>query len=101
MILVSATKWLNLIGYKGLTMAPFVFYKGEITKEFRNHERIHIRQQLEMLWLPFFIAYFSFYFIGRLKGLKKHDAYRAIPFEREAYDNENNLSYLDTRKFWA
>ena len=35
---------------------------------------------------------------GRLKGLSGAEAYMAIPFEREAYDNDVNLEYLESRK---
>ena len=66
-----------------------------------NHERIHLKQQLELLILPFFLLY-SFEFIFRLYQYKHwKTAYKNISFEREAYYNEKNLEYLETRSFWA
>lgn len=66
-----------------------------------NHERIHLKQQLETLVIPFYIMYATEYVIARLKGRNHHGAYRHISFEQEAYGNEHELTYLKTRKFWA
>lgn len=96
------TKYLIPKGYRGLTAFPFVFVKHRVDKEnmvFVNHEKIHLRQQLELLVLPFFIWYFIEYFV-RLVQYKNTDlAYRNISFEREAYTNELNLEYLRKRSF--
>lgn len=54
-----------------------------------NHERIHLRQEIELLIIPFYIIYLLEL---AFKG------YRNISFEREAYENENNPAYLKTRK---
>ncbi len=62
-----------------------------------NHERIHARQQLEMLVIPFLIWYVLEYLILRLK-YNHDDSYRNIVFEREAYLNESDLDYLKKRK---
>ena len=55
------TKYLIPKGYRGLAFFPFVFVKYRLDKQnavFVNHERIHMRQQLELLIFPFFIWYF-------------------------------------------
>jgi len=65
-----------------------------------NHEKIHLRQQLELLILPFYIWYITEYLIGLIKYRDTKKAYYAISFEREAYANEYNLNYLQTRSFW-
>lgn len=66
-----------------------------------NHERIHIRQQLETLIIPFYIWYgLEFlYHYARLKN--KDKAYRQISFEREAFKHESDLNYLKKRTFWG
>lgn len=101
MFLIVA-KYLIPKGYRGLTAFPFVFIKYHIDKEnkvFINHEKIHLRQQLELLVILFFIWYFIEY-LFRLIQYKKADlAYRNISFEREAYANESNLEYLKNRPF--
>jgi|SRR3970040_1566839 len=96
------TKYLIPKGYRGLTAFPFVFVKYSGDKEnlvFINHERIHLRQQMELLVLPFFIWYFLEYLV-RLVQYKNADlAYRNISFEREAYANQLDLEYLKNRSF--
>jgi hypothetical protein len=96
------TKYLIPKGYRGLAAFPFVFVKHRADKKnsvFVNHEKIHLRQQLELLVIPFFIWYFLEYIV-RLVQYKNADlAYRNISFEREAYANELNLDYLKNRSF--
>jgi hypothetical protein len=98
------TKYLIPKGYRGLAVFPFVFVKYRLDKEnsvFVNHERIHLRQQSELLFIPFFIWYF-FEFILRLIQYKNKDlAYRNLSFEREAYANEKDLNYIKKRPFWG
>ncbi len=102
MILVS--KWMVPKGYIGITLFPFVFVKHSGLKEnqrFVNHEKIHLRQQWELLVLPFFVWYFIEFIIRYLKYRNWTLAYRNISFEREAYANEDSLYYLSKRKFWS
>jgi hypothetical protein len=97
------SKFLIPKGYRGLTVFPFVFVKNrsDMSNElFINHERIHLRQQLEMLVIPFLIWY-SIEFLVRLIQFKNwHLAYQNSSFEREAYAIEKDLDYLKTRSFW-
>jgi hypothetical protein len=91
-------------GFRGLTIFPFILLKHKRDKEdacLLNHEKIHIRQQLELFILPFFIWYGIEYVIKFLYYRNSNLAYRNISFEREAYLYENDLSYLKTRSFWA
>lgn len=86
-------------GYKGLTFYPYIFYRGTLSDPFfLNHERIHIAQQVELLVLPFYVLYFLNYLINFLWYFDHDKAYRNIIFEKEAYGNEHNLQYLDSRK---
>ncbi|MEX0995648.1 MAG: hypothetical protein WDZ45_01210 [Flavobacteriaceae bacterium] len=66
-----------------------------------NHERIHLRQQLELLILPFYLWYGLEFLLRLLYFRNRYKAYRNISFEREAYSNEADLYYLKRRKFWA
>jgi len=65
------------------------------------HERIHLRQQLELLIVPFYIWYLTEYVIRLMQYKNKHKAYRNISFEREAFQQEANLLYLKKRSFWS
>ncbi len=98
------SKYLIPKGFRGLAAFPFVFIKHRIDKEnavFLNHEKIHLRQQLELLIVPFFIWYFLEYLV-RLVQYKTADlAYKNISFEREAYANEFDLGYLKSRPFFS
>ena len=102
MFLIVA-KYLIPKGYRGLTIFPFVLVKygfDKVNETLLNHEKIHLRQQLEMLILPFFVWYFFEYLIRLIQYKKTDLAYRNISFEREAYANESNLSYLENRSFF-
>ena len=100
---VIVSKYLIPKGYRGLALFPFVFVKFQSDKKnsvFVNHERIHLRQQLELFIIPFFIWYFIEYIL-RLIQYKNFDlAYRNICFERESYAKEKDLDYLKQRSFW-
>ncbi len=101
MILFS--KYLVPKGYTGMTIFPFVFLKHKTLKDdmvLINHEKIHLRQQLEFLILPFYVIYFLEFLIRLVKYRNWYKAYKNISFEREAYKNENDLDYLKKRPFW-
>jgi len=66
-----------------------------------NHESIHLKQQLEMLVLPFYLWYGLEYLVRRVLFNCHYAAYRHISFEREAYSNDQNLNYLNERCFWS
>lgn len=66
-----------------------------------NHERIHLRQQLELLIVFFFIWYLTEYLIRLIQYKDSYKAYNKISFEREAYANEQKLGYLKKRKWWG
>ena len=101
---VIVAKYLIPKGYRGLTAFPFVFikYKFDLkNKVLVNHEKIHLRQQLEMLVLPFFVWYFIEYAVRLWQYKNTNLAYRNISFEREAYTNEINLEYLKTKRVFS
>ncbi|PIF33206.1 hypothetical protein CLU81_3786 [Flavobacterium sp. 9] len=103
MFLIVA-KYLIPKGYRGMAVLPFVFLKYNQDKEnfvFVNHEKIHLRQQLELLILPFYIFYVLEYIIRLIQYKNKDLAYRNISFEREAYTNENDFDYLKNRSFFG
>ncbi|MBE7175559.1 MAG: hypothetical protein INR69_04100 [Mucilaginibacter polytrichastri] len=87
-----------------MAVYPFVLIREKAYRNqpvLINHEKIHLRQELEMLILPFYAAYFTHYFYNRLRGMKHDAAYRHIIFEREAYKHENNPDYLRSRQIFG
>ncbi len=94
-------KYLVPNGYMALTIYPFIMFKNKSflgDKVLINHERIHLKQQLELLIIPFFIIYFINYVINLIKYRNHFKAYVNIIFEKEAYKNERDLTYLEKRK---
>jgi len=90
--------------YIGLTVYPFIFLKNDALKgnlTLINHEKIHLKQQIELLWIFFFTWYFIEFFVRLIQYKKWNLAYRNISFEREAYQNELNPNYLLTRKRYS
>lgn len=81
-------------GIRGLAFWPFIFISSKtiVDKELINHERIHLRQQIEMLIIPFYIWYLIELYT---KG------YMNISFEKEAYGNDHNLNYLKKRRIFS
>jgi hypothetical protein len=100
---IIVSRYLIPKGYQGITFFPFIIVLNQNLKQNQvmvNHERIHIRQQMEMLILPFFLWYGMEFFIRWFICKDKNIAYRSISFEREAYANEKDLNYLKQRSFW-
>ena len=108
----------------GLTLFPFILMLEAGNRRIRNHELIHIRQQLEMLlaalpvigvgvwlhsswWLlglvihPFYLWYLIEYLIHLIRFRDSLRAYYNISFEQEANDHQTNLAYLVTRRPFA
>lgn len=85
---------------RAITLYPFVLLRfpgDRLDPVLLNHERIHLRQQLELLVIPFYVWYLAEYARHRLRGLNHTAAYLRISFEREAYANEQRLNYLEKR----
>lgn len=102
-MIVVVFKYLVPKGYRGLTIFPLVILKEHNAKSdaaLLQHERIHLRQQLELLVVPFFIWYAIEFLLRWMVLRNRHQAYRAISFEQEAYTNEKDLHYLQQRSFW-
>ena len=88
----------------GITLFPFIILRKPEARAdviLLNHEKIHLRQQAELLVIFFYMWYVIEYYYWVFKLKDKFLAYKSISFEREAYAMENDLDYLKTRKFWA
>jgi hypothetical protein len=95
----------NKLHVGGIALYPFIFLNRKVVSErlprLLNHERIHIRQQLELLVIPFYILYLINYLINLLVYRSHKKAYRNIAFEREAFAKEGDEHYLKKRKLFA
>ncbi|MDA8886136.1 hypothetical protein OAD66_09140 [Bacteroidia bacterium] len=102
--LISIFKHLLLIQVAAITLWPFIVFKHKEDKTNEvliNHETIHLKQQLELLVIPFYIIYITEHLILLVKHQNHNKAYRNISFDKEAYYNDTDPDYLKYRKFWA
>lgn len=103
-MIILVSRFLIRRGFNGITLWPFVVLRKREMKEdavMLNHEKIHLRQQIEMLVLPFYLWYVIEFLIRWFQYKNRHTAYRNISFEREAYSFQNNFKYIKRRQFWA
>ncbi|AFL96980.1 hypothetical protein ACQ1Q1_04360 [Ornithobacterium rhinotracheale] len=102
-MLIINTKWLAK-NVTAMTIFPFILLKDKALRSdahLINHERIHLKQQAELLIVPFYIWYFLEYLYHYIRLKDSYQAYRSICFEREAYAHESDSLYLKNRKFWG
>ncbi len=88
----------------GMALFPFILVKepgSKFDEVIVRHENIHLRQQLELLVLPFYFFYLINYLYNRAVFKSHHEAYMSIVFEREAYANDAFPDYLKRRKRFA
>lgn len=89
---------------RGIALFPFILLNSKDLKNNKtiiNHERIHLKQQSELLVIPFYIWYLVEFIIRFSQHYNFRKAYENISFEREAFTNDKNLEYLSTRKYWS
>ena len=67
----------------------------------KRHETIHFQQFLELFFVGFVVLYFYYWLKNLASGMDGESSYFAIPFEREAYDNDWDQDYLRDRKRFA
>lgn len=89
--------------YMAINLFGFIFVKRgyKLTRRIRNHELIHTCQQVEMLWVFFYLWYGLEWLVKLLKYRSTTVAYYNISFEREAYANEADLLYRRHRRHFA
>lgn len=97
-------KYLVPKGYTAITVFPIIILKNKKQKEaliLINHEKIHLKQQIELLIVGFYIWYVIEFILNFLKLKHCNKAYLNISFEKEAYKNENDLNYLKSRSLYS
>ena len=90
------------VRFPAMCIWPFVIIRPENNippvRDIMNHERIHGRQQLEMLWIFFFIWYVLEFFVRLMIYRNFMRAYQELAHEKEAYMNDDDPEYYKTRK---
>lgn len=99
-MIIIKNKFIPFKGYKAINLFGVLFTKEELSDIDINHEKIHTKQMIETLFLGFYLWYGLEYLLIRLFRIKdkQKNCYHDVSFEEEAYNNQNNLDYLNTRK---
>lgn len=73
-------------GVAGMTLGRWILLRRGHDRDrvLLAHELVHVRQWRELGGARFLVRYLGAYARGRMRGLGHHDAYEAIPEEREA-----------------
>lgn len=102
---VIQNKFIPFKGYKYINMFGVIFTrdKSKITDVEYNHEKIHLKQMQEMLWVFFYIWYILEYCIIWILRLfdKQNTKYHDISLEEEAYNNQYDFEYTKNRKHYS
>lgn len=90
---------MNLFGICFVRKEAWARRSEELKAKTINHESIHTAQMKELLFIFFYVIYFLEWIFRLITNPKK--AYHSISFEKEAYEHENDMEYLKTRKHFA
>lgn len=123
--MVIRNKYLPFGDFKVMNILGFLFVREgvEVSPTILRHEAIHTRQQYEIMvasailflwvvntysWWCYLLIIFAMpmvlYVLAWLIELVRppySSAYKDTPFEREAYANQHNPDYLDSRPWFA
>ena len=97
---IFRSKRIPFKGFAAINLFGFIVVRRGIfaSETLINHERIHTAQMRELGFIFFYLLY-GLEWLIRLP--MKGNAYRNISFEQEAYDHQNEPSYLEVRKHYA
>ena len=98
---VIYNKWIPFKGFKCINLFGVLFVRKGCfmsEKDF-NHERIHTAQMKEMLYVFFYLWYFVEWLLELFTYGSK--SYHTNTFEREAHENDYDLTYLSYRQRFA
>lgn len=120
-MIVIKNKFIPFKGYETINLFGVLFTRGNVDEIELNHEKIHTEQifdcfiigifiilgicfsfKFSICWIllspcTFYVLYGLEYLAIRAFHKKQGDAYHDVSFEEEAYNNESNLNYIQTR----
>lgn len=101
-MLIIKNTWFPFGRYTTFNLFGILFTKQDTLSERTIvHESIHTKQQLEMLFVLFYLWYAIEYCLIRLLHTTQNCAYHDVSFEEEACANDHDNSYLTRRKHYA
>jgi len=86
-------------GFKAVNLFGILFVRKDVTfsEIDLRHEEIHTEQYKELWYIGFIFMYLYFWIRNLFCYGFTHKAYRMIPFEQEAYENQYVRLYLKYR----
>lgn len=88
-------------GFKCINLFGILFCRRILNKIDINHEAIHTKQMQELLYIFFYLWYVIEYLVKLIIYRNTKLAYRNISFERESYQNQYNLDYINNRNHYS
>lgn len=113
---IIRNRFLPFKGFKMINLFGIIFARKEVTIADRDiqHELIHTMQIKESMYVGFYLAYLICWIynlaertvhLRQKRGIKLSKwykrAYFDIPFEKEAYTNQEVKGYLESREPFA
>lgn len=91
-------------GYKAMYWCGSIIHRigaSEVDEKTIRHETFHLLQAKEhRSWIRYYVKYIREWLKGNPFFAPGISAYYTIPFEMEAYANEDNPDYIVTDKSW-
>lgn len=99
-MIVIENKLIPFRGFKAINLFGVIFVRkgARMTITDFRHEAIHTAQMKELGYVFFYVLYVIEWLY---RMCKSGNAYRNISFEREAYENEDDVYYLRFRQHYA
>lgn len=96
-------RFIPLKGFAAVNLCGLIFVRRDasFTPDDLRHERIHTRQMLELLVVPFYLLYLAEWLVRLVQQRHFLRAYLSISFEREAYAHQREADYLLRRRHFA
>ncbi len=87
--------------FYAINLFGVLFAKGPCDAVTLNHEQIHTAQIKELGYIFFYVVYLIEWLFRIVQYRSNVDGYFNISFEREAYANQYDLTYLQKRKLFS
>jgi len=84
--------------FYAINLCGFILARRPLTETELRHERIHSRQQRELLYVGFLVWYGVEWLCHYARQHDAWAAYQSIRFEREAYQHQGDPAYLKRRR---
>lgn len=92
------SKLAKLINVEAIMLYPFIFYEDKQPSQIlKKHEMIHVMQLRKIGFFSFYLSYVLYYLAGLLLYKNSYYSYRNIPYEKEAFENQNFISMFDEK----